>query len=83
MKRRDRPYLALILAADLGAETLGCYRGTSYRTPNLDSLARTSDRFQHARAHPLARRLPRTTSPYKSNLCIEILETFVTLLPFK
>ena len=31
-----RPNLILILADDLGYETLGANRGTSYRTPALD-----------------------------------------------
>jgi len=34
------PNVLLIMADDLGYETLGCYGGTSYRTPRLDALAR-------------------------------------------
>jgi arylsulfatase A-like enzyme len=41
------------MADDLGYETLGCYGGTSYRTPNLDRLARRGVRFTHAYAQPL------------------------------
>ncbi|MCH8289955.1 sulfatase-like hydrolase/transferase [Candidatus Poribacteria bacterium] len=45
--------VVLIMADDLGYECLGCYGGTSYRTPNLDSLAATGMRFNHAYALPL------------------------------
>lgn len=49
----ERPNIVLIMADDLGYETLGCYGGTSYKTPNLDELARTGLRFNHAYAQPL------------------------------
>ncbi len=49
----DRPNIVLILADDLGYETLGSYGGTSYRTPNLDRLAASGMRFNHAYATPL------------------------------
>ncbi len=49
----DRPNIVLILADDLGYETVGCYGGTSYPTPNLDKLARQGVRFDHAYAMPL------------------------------
>jgi arylsulfatase A-like enzyme len=48
-----RPNIVLILADDVGYECLGCYGGTSYRTPNLDRLASTGTRFTHAYATPL------------------------------
>jgi arylsulfatase A len=48
-----RPNVVLIMADDLGYECLGCYGGTSYRTPNLDRLAATGVRFEHAYAQPL------------------------------
>jgi len=51
--RSDRPNILLIMSDDLGYECLGCYGGTSYRTPNLDRLARTGVRFTHAYAQPL------------------------------
>ena len=47
------PNILLILADDLGVECLGCYGGTSYRTPNLDRLAASGVRFTHAYAQPL------------------------------
>lgn len=49
----ERPNVVLILADDLGYETVGCYGGTSYATPNLDQLARDGIRFDHAYAMPL------------------------------
>ncbi|MBA3283570.1 MAG: sulfatase-like hydrolase/transferase [Nitrosopumilus sp.] len=48
-----RPNIILILADDLGIETLGCYGGTSYKTPHLDSLAAMGMRFTQAYATPL------------------------------
>lgn len=49
----EKPNILLILADDLGAECLGSYGGTSYRTPNLDELARTGLRFANCYATPL------------------------------
>ena len=49
----SRPNVILIMADDLGYETLGCNGGTSYLTPNLDSLARTGVRFTNCYANPL------------------------------
>ncbi len=48
-----KPNIILIMADDLGYETLGCYGGTSYKTPNLDKLAAGGIRFDHAYAQPL------------------------------
>ena len=48
-----RPNLVLIMADDLGYETLGCDGGTTYRTPNLDKLAAGGMRFEHAYCAPL------------------------------
>lgn len=48
-----RPNILLILADDLGYECLGCYGGTSYKTPNLDRLAAEGMRFRYAFAQPL------------------------------
>ncbi len=49
----QRPNIVLILADDLGYETLGCYGSTTYRTPHLDRLAAGGMRFNHAYAMPL------------------------------
>jgi len=43
----------LIMADDLGRETLGCYGGTGFKTPVLDELARTGARFRHCYSQPL------------------------------
>jgi len=48
-----RPNVVLILADDLGYECLGCYGGTSYKTPALDDLARTGVRFDRCYSQPL------------------------------
>jgi len=48
-----KPNIILILADDLGYETLGAYGGTSYRTPQLDRLAATGVRFTHCFVQPL------------------------------
>ena len=52
-QRRERPNVILIMADDLGYECLGCYGGTSYRTPNLDRLASGGVRFTQAYSQPL------------------------------
>ena len=49
----SRPNVVLIMSDDLGYECLNCYGGTSYRTPNLDALAQSGIRFNHAYAQPL------------------------------
>ena len=49
----SRPNIVLILADDLGYETIGANGGTSYRTPVLDKLAATGARFTQAYAQPL------------------------------
>jgi arylsulfatase A-like enzyme len=51
--QEHRPNIVLIMADDLGYECLGCNGGTSYRTPQLDTLARTGVRFTHGYATPL------------------------------
>src|SRR5262245_21844767 len=48
-----KPNIVLILADDVGAECLGGYGGTSYRTPNRDALAKSGVRFENAYATPL------------------------------
>jgi arylsulfatase A len=45
--------LILILADDVGAETVGAYGGESYRTPHLDQLANDGVRFDQGHAQPL------------------------------
>ena len=48
-----KPNVVLIMADDLGLETMGCYGGTSYKTPNLDRLAANGARFEHCYAQPI------------------------------
>lgn len=48
-----RPSVILILADDLGYETIGANGGTSYPTPTLDRLAATGVRFEHCYVQPL------------------------------
>jgi arylsulfatase A-like enzyme len=47
------PNIVLIMADDLGYETIGAYGGTSYETPNIDALAASGMRFDAAHANPL------------------------------
>jgi len=49
----NRPNIILIMADDLGYETLGCYGGQSYSTPNLDRLAANGMRFDYCYSTPL------------------------------
>ncbi len=49
----ERPNIILVMADDLGYETLQVNGGTSYQTPHLDALARSGMRFTHAYATPL------------------------------
>src|SRR3990172_3014044 len=48
-----RPSVILIMADDLGYETIGANGGTSYPTPVLDKLAATGARFTHCYVQPL------------------------------
>ncbi|HEY0073548.1 MAG TPA: sulfatase-like hydrolase/transferase, partial [Abditibacteriaceae bacterium] len=48
-----KPNIVLILADDLGYETIGANGGTSYQTPHLDKLAASGMRFERCYAQPL------------------------------
>jgi arylsulfatase A len=50
---REPLNIILILADDLGYETIAANGGESYRTPNLDRLAAGGVRFEHCYAQPL------------------------------
>lgn len=52
-KEPERPNIILIMADDLGYETIGCNGGTSYQTPHLNKLAAEGVRFENAYATPL------------------------------
>lgn len=48
-----KPNIILIMADDLGYETIGANGGTSYQTPRIDELARSGMRFENCHASPL------------------------------
>ena len=48
-----RPNIVLILADDIGYETLQCYGSASYKTPNLDRMASQGLQFTYAYAQPV------------------------------
>jgi arylsulfatase A-like enzyme len=50
---RRPPNIVFILADDVGQEVLGCYGGESYKTPQLDSLARSGLMFHHCYSMPV------------------------------
>jgi len=52
-EKHSKLNIILILADDLGYETIGANGGTSYRTPQIDKLARQGLRFEHCYAQPL------------------------------
>lgn len=43
----------VIMADDLGYETIGAYDGESYQTPEIDRMAANGMRFEHCYAQPL------------------------------
>jgi len=49
----SKPNIILIMADDLGYETIGANGSTSYRTPQIDKLAATGMRFTHCFVQPL------------------------------
>lgn len=51
--KSSKPNIILIMADDLGYETIGANGGTSYKTPVLDRLAATGARFTHCFVQPL------------------------------
>jgi arylsulfatase A len=51
--RDKKPNIILIMADDMGYETLGSYGSSSYQTPNLDELAKNGVRFEHCYSQPL------------------------------
>lgn len=50
---KDRPNIILIMADDMGYESLSVNGATSYHTPNLDRLASNGIRFSKAISQPL------------------------------
>ncbi|MCK5101356.1 MAG: sulfatase-like hydrolase/transferase [Cyclobacteriaceae bacterium] len=49
----QKPNIVLIMADDLGYETIGAYGSKMYQTPNLDKMAREGMMFSHCYAMPL------------------------------
>ncbi len=47
------PNIVLIMADNVGTETLGCYGGESYKTPHLDALAKSGMRFRYCYSMPV------------------------------
>jgi len=52
-KKAVRPNIILIMADDLGYETINANGGTSYQTPAIDQMAAEGIRFEHCYAQPL------------------------------
>ena len=48
----QKPNVILIMADDMGYETISSNGGTSYQTPNFDRIARDGMRFTHAYSQP-------------------------------
>ncbi len=48
-----KPNIILIMADDVGFEGFGCYGSSTYKTPNVDKLARNGIRFSHCYSTPL------------------------------
>lgn len=52
-KEKQRPNIILIMADDMGYETVGCNGGIEYATPNLDNMAARGVRFSQCYSQPL------------------------------
>jgi len=48
-----KPNIVFILADDLGIGNVSCYGADNFKTPNIDSLAKSGIRFTHCYASPL------------------------------
>lgn len=49
----NRPNIVFILADDYGLDGVGCYGSDTFKTPNIDALARDGLRFENAYCTPL------------------------------
>ena len=49
----ERPNVIMIMADDIGYECLSCYGSAMYETPNIDKLAASGIRFNHAHSQPI------------------------------
>ena len=52
-QENTKPNIILIMADDLGYETIGANGGSSYKTPEIDRMAANGMRFEHCYAQPL------------------------------
>jgi len=52
-ERDARPNIVMIMADDIGYECLSCNGSSMYETPNLDKLAASGMRFEHAHSQPI------------------------------
>jgi arylsulfatase A len=52
-EQNSKPNIILIMADDLGYETISANGGESYQTPELDLMASNGMRFEHCYAQPL------------------------------
>ena len=52
-KTVDKPNVILIMADDMGYESLSCYGSRSYQTPILDNLASKGIQFNKCISQPL------------------------------
>ena len=49
----QKPNIIFILADDLGTGNVSCYGADNFRTPHIDSLAKSGIRFEHCYTSPL------------------------------
>lgn len=49
----DKPNIILIMADDMGFETIGCYGSASYNTPRIDKMAEQGIKFEYCFSQPL------------------------------
>jgi arylsulfatase A len=47
------PNIILIMADDMGFETIGCYGSASYKTPRIDKMAEEGVKFEYCFSQPL------------------------------
>ncbi len=52
-KASKNPNIIFILADDLGTGNVSCYGADHFKTPNIDSLAKSGIRFEHCYTSPL------------------------------
>ena len=49
----EKPNIICILSDDVGLGNIGCYGGTQFQTPNIDTLAKTGTQFEYCYSTPL------------------------------